>query len=346
MIPGNTGLFGVQQLVNAEAAPLQGLTITLSTLPNQPTGTPNLLGTSVSGNLGVSAAGNTLDADGIGDLLVGSAALTPNIGAVNVGTLFAIEGTFIASLIPPPLPVSITVTIGIDQPFPPFVNINPTTPATMLIFVFSDATLTPPFDPTTQLNPATVVVNGVAFPNATIASAGDLNGDGIPDAVITIQPRSALGLTAATTSITLTARTFTTGPNANRAVSGTAAITVTPPAPPSGLGLFPTTLFGLPLFNQAVPPWGSRMVPTLNVVYGNFNWKQLPVNRAYKQFEPRPANLERVLNYYQPTKQERPIGSSLKEYQSYHTSTLSQYVFTRSNFPVGLFDARNLHKKK
>ena len=69
------------------------------------------------------------------------------------------------------------------------------------IFVFSNAAITPPFAPVTEINPATVVVNGVAFPNATLAQDPvDENKDGIPDAIITITPRSALGLTTSTTS--------------------------------------------------------------------------------------------------------------------------------------------------
>ena len=79
----------------------------------------------------------------------------------------------------------------------------------------------------TDIDPTTIVINGVAFPDAVItADPVDQNGDGIPDAIITISPRSAIGLTNTTTSLTITGRTLATSPGGSRVFTGTAAITV------------------------------------------------------------------------------------------------------------------------
>ncbi|MEJ7639064.1 MAG: hypothetical protein WKF75_14105 [Singulisphaera sp.] len=43
-----------------------------------------------------------------------------------------------------------------------------TTPATLQIFVFSNADADPDFNPVTDIDPTTIVINGVAFPDAII----------------------------------------------------------------------------------------------------------------------------------------------------------------------------------
>ncbi len=63
----------------------------------------------------------------------------------------------------------ITTQIGVGTPFAPF-SINATTPADLQIYVFGVAATatTPAFMPVTDIDPTTVIVNGVAFPNATL----------------------------------------------------------------------------------------------------------------------------------------------------------------------------------
>ena len=60
--------------------------------------------------------------------------------------------------------------------------------------------------PVTDIDPTTVKVNGVAFPDATIAQDTDTANylNGIPDAIITISPRSALNLPNGSQTITIT----------------------------------------------------------------------------------------------------------------------------------------------
>src|SRR5262249_7887550 len=107
-------------------------------------------------------------------------------------------------------------------------TVNATTPPALSIFVFSNGTISPPFAPVTQIRPGSIRVNGVAYPTATITQDPvDENKDAIPDAIITISPRSVLNLTANTTTMTITGLTNPTGLNANKTWGGTASIIVT-----------------------------------------------------------------------------------------------------------------------
>src|SRR5262249_62387014 len=96
-----------------------------------------------------------------------------------------------------PQNTAIPTQIGIDQPFGPFI-VNASNPATMQIFVFSNPAVSPTFQPVTQIDPTTIVVNGVPYPNATITDAGDISNpaDGIDDAIVTITPRPRITLHA------------------------------------------------------------------------------------------------------------------------------------------------------
>ncbi len=78
-----------------------------------------------------------------------------------------VESGFIAV----PIPASNTVTtqIGVGTPFAPF-SISATTPAALQIYVFGSTATTPSFMPVTDIDPTTVKVNGVAFPNATLVA--------------------------------------------------------------------------------------------------------------------------------------------------------------------------------
>ena len=101
--------------------------------------------------------------------------------------------------VPIPASNSVTTQIGVGTPFAPF-SINATTPAALQIYVFGSTATTPSFMPVTDIDPTTVTVNGVAFPNATLVAdpntANHLNG--IVDAIITITPRANLNLASGT----------------------------------------------------------------------------------------------------------------------------------------------------
>ena len=109
----------------------------------------------------------------------------------------------------------------------PSSNINPTTPHRLDIYVLSNNYASHPFRPLVDILPRDVVINGATYRHVKIRrDPADENGDHIPDAIITIKPRSAMGLTAETTSITVSGLTRPTPPFAHESWSGVAPITV------------------------------------------------------------------------------------------------------------------------
>jgi hypothetical protein len=342
IIPGNPDLTGVVSLSNAQASNVAGLVISASQFSGQPNAL-TMLGSSVSGNLLLNRFGRTLDGDAIGDVIIGAMQTSLNSARGTAGVAYALEGVFLPLDVP--VSTAIVAQIGIDQPFGPFV-INATTPDDMLIFVFSNATLNPPFQPLTEIDPSTVVVNGVAFPNATIGptTPADLNNDGIPDAVITISPRTDLGLTTNTRTITLNAQTLPNTPNANRRVTGTASVTVTGGGGGGGgLGSNRNLLLGLGNVNAAVPPYGERLIPN-PAVLTKLRWQRLTPLQRYKQFLPQPYFAGRFRRFYHGPADPEVLPKSRKTYTGYRTTTLGTSVFARSKYPAsGVIDARRTH---
>jgi hypothetical protein len=222
LIPGNADLTGTVVLSPAtiEIPTIAGQTITLST----PAST-NLVGTSVSGRLTANRAGQTVDADAIGDLVIGSAGFQLDPSRVAAGGVYLLEGRFIPLAVP--VSTAITSDIGVEKANPPFV-VNPTTPPGLQIFIESRNRNDPNFVPFRDIDPNTIEVNGVPLPDpTTFKDVPSVDGDNVDDAVFTFSPRSLLGLTAATTTLTVTARTSASSPLAGRRYTGTATIQVT-----------------------------------------------------------------------------------------------------------------------
>jgi hypothetical protein len=335
LIPGNPTLFGDLSLATAESSPIFAQTITNSV----PVG-PNLVGTGVSGRLVLNAQRRSVDGAAKPDFIIGAAGYTPSTARSLAGAGFLIETSRITLTVP--TSNAITTTIGVDQAFPPF-DVNATTPNTMQIFVFSNATITPTFNPVRDIDPTTVVVNGVAFPNATLTQDPiDENKDGIPDAIITIQPRSALGLTSTITSLTIKGKTLSNSPNANREWTGTAQITVTGGGGGGG-GVIPgTTTTGFVGFENLafIPPFGERLVPTLPVVAKNSFYKPIPQFLAYQTFRPDAFFSMRTRMFFHP--RHRELGS--EQHGGHRTDQLGEQVFTRSKFKLGVFNGQIHHK--
>ena len=335
LIPGNPDLLGPQNLAAVEGSIIQGLIISSSAPPGA-----NLLGASVSGRIPLSGQNRTVDNDILGDLIIGAPGLTLTTGRGVAGGAYALEGTFLPLVTP--VSSAIIATIGIDQPFPPF-QISATQPDDLLIYVFSDATTNPNFIPLRDIDPQTIIVNGRAFPNATIvADPVDENNDGLQDAIITVNPRSAIGLTSTTRTITLNARTLPTSPNANRRVTGTANVTVSGGVNPTpgGLPSNRNALLGIGNPNAAVPPFGSRLIPS-PAVLTKLRYQRLNSRVAYNQFLPGPFFAGRVRRFYHGPNDPNLLGESRKKYTGYRTTTLGRYVFTRSKFKSnGVTDAR------
>ena len=154
--PNPATLTGTNSLAGAESPPLNGTQLLFST----PGAGGALFGASVSGRVipaGTTQA-HTADGDTIGDFIIGAPGYQSVNGVTGAGGAMIEQGAFI----PLQVPASINTQIGVTQPFGPFNNINPTTPTTMQIYVFSNKAAN--FDPVTQIDPTTVKVNGVAFP--------------------------------------------------------------------------------------------------------------------------------------------------------------------------------------
>src|SRR5262249_24082247 len=184
LIPGRSGFTGTFSLANAESAPISGVQFLLTT-PSSPATSPNFFGASVSSRVQDTTV--TADGDSFADFIIGAPGydIAQNATRNLAGGALIVQGGLIK--LPIPVTSQATTQIGVGTPFAPF-SINATTPASLQIFVFGSLTTTPAFMPVTDIDPTTVVVNGVAFPNATIQQDPNTGNylNGIPDAIITI----------------------------------------------------------------------------------------------------------------------------------------------------------------
>jgi hypothetical protein len=236
-----------------------------------------------------------------------------------------------------PINVQITTQIGVGVPISTtgVFSVNGAA-ATLNIFVFSNATISPPFAPVTQILKGSIKVNGVAFPNAIIAQDPvDENKDGIPDAIITISPVSALNLTTTTTTLTITGLTNPTGANANKTWGGTASILVTGVAPPFVPGTSTAVVSAaVAIPTSFSPQFGpDHFVPPVAALSA-YSYKAIPLNVAYNQYLPPNGFRQRIQQYFFPKKIEHQFGSR-KEFSGDRTSTLGRAVFTRGKFKPG-----------
>jgi len=338
LVPPNPALTGTYTLNTATSQPVAATQFTL-TSPSFTT--PSFFGASVSGRTIALGQRFTADGDLLADFIVGAPGYTPVTARGLDGGAFILEGARIAGLLQTPTPTSITTTIGVGAPIGPFTNINPTTPATLAIYVFSNATSNPPFDPVLDINPATIRVNGVAYPNATIAKDPvDENGDGIEDAIVTITPRANLGLLPTTTSLTITGQTLATSPNPNKTFSGTAAITVAGSTPINGGGggggtTIPIQLGAIRLTSFNAPFGPDRYVPTVAALSTLSSYKPIPLAVALRQFGAQPGFNARLRQFYFPTSHFRQFGNPQEPHTGHGRFQLGYAVFTREKFKPG-----------
>jgi hypothetical protein len=333
LLPGNTALNGGPfNLGSATTQPIAATQIVLTT-PGGPSAP--FFGASVSARplfLGISQS-FTADTDQIPDFIVGAPGYAVTQGNSFSGGAFVLQGAFVP--LQTPVVPTITTQIGVGQPFGPF-TVNATTPAALQVFVFSNKAAN--FAPLTQINVATVTVNGVAITGATIAATvpPDLNNDGIPDAVITIPNRSVIGLTNATTTFTISGFTNSTGTNANSRWTGTAAITVVGGGGGTSGGGAPQTLPpGTILPTTFVPPFGSGVEPTLAAL-SKFNYQAIPVRTALAPYLIALGFGDRIYNYEHPNdSQTRMLFESPKQNSGYKFATLARRVFSRDPLPGG-----------
>jgi hypothetical protein len=331
LIPGRAGFTGTFSLANIQSSPISGLQFLLST-PGSPAGTPNFFGASVSSRF--QDTNFTADGDSFADFIIGAPGydITQNSSRLLAGGAEIVQG----GLISVPIPAALTVTtqIGVGTPFAPF-NISGTTPSNLPIYVFGSTTTTPNFMPVTDINPATVTVNGVAFPTATIQQDTDTGNylNGIPDAIITISPRSALNLPNGVDVITIKGQTLSTSPLPNYTWTGTATVSV------SGGTTTPVTLAVGPPSGPSqtvtfVPPFGSTQYTPSITELSAFNYQPIPLQVALQQYLPPQGFRQRIYSFNHPGKVSGPYLTNRGQNtgRASGVSTLSAKVYDRSRF--------------
>jgi hypothetical protein len=330
LIPGQVGLSGVFSLANAESNPLSGLQFVFTTSTNN---AANLFGSSVSGRLQTTT--NTADTDNEGDFIIGAPGYDLTQGTrPGAGGAQIVQG----GLITVPIPTGIQTQIGVGQPFGPF-SINATTPANLQIFVFGSLSSTPNFMPVTDIDPTTIVVNGVAFPNATLTpdpnTADFVNG--IQPAIITISPRSSLGLSNGSQTLTITGSMVNTSPLFPLKWTGSATITV------SGGTVTPVVsgAAGVPrgpnLQTNFIPPFGANQYTPSLTSLSAFNYQPIPISVALAQFLPPQGFRQRIYTFNHPGKTVGPFLTNRGQRtgrggKAQGVTTLSSKVFDRSRF--------------
>jgi FG-GAP repeat len=342
LIMGRTGLTGTFSLATEQSAPLSGLQFA-STTPNAPGGSPPFFGASLSSRI-QGTQQNTVDLDKEADFVIGAPGydVTQNAARNLAGGAQIVQSGFL--VVPIPAPSGITAPIGVGTPFAPF-SISATTPANLQIFVFGvAATATAPqFSPVTDIDPTTVKVNGIAFPNATLVKDPNTadytppGPNGIPDAIITISPRSNLNLTPGTATIVISGKTLATAPAPNETWTGSATVTVTG----SSGGGSTSAVVGVPtgpvLFTDFIPTFGANQYTPSLAQLSALSYQPLPLAVALQQFGPAPGFAQRNYSYYHPGKtlgpqyisrgqNTRPDGGTRG------ITTLSSRVFDRSRF--------------
>jgi hypothetical protein len=295
LIPGSSAVAtssSIYPLANVTGPALNGNQITVA---SGSTGSvlPAFLGASVAGRFTAPGQSNTTDGDLIGDLIVGAPGFSltslgsnpPSTSRNAAGAAFALEGVFLQLGVAGTgnNSASIVTAIGVNSQNSPF-TID-ASKNQVLIYVFD----TTGFNASTDIDPTTTVVNGVAFPTATLAA-----GNGF--AIITISPTSALGLVNGGATITITGKTKAAA--GSLTYTGSAAATVINAGGGGGGSGFASgrVQAGAQLATSFPPPNGERLTPTLSQLRGPIGYRQLPKGIALQQFQPSQAYVERTLH--------------------------------------------------
>ena len=298
LIPGVGSLTGTNSLSSIQTSPLNGSIFTNSTVSTGVT-SKNFLGSSVSGILNASTLGRTSDSDTLTDFVIGSSGYSLNTSRTLAGAAFFIQGQYLPTAV---TPAAFAVPIGVDAPAgASSYNVSATTPASILIAVDSvpATTTNAAFNPVTDIVLANLTIDGKPFSSFTSVTIAqdpvDENGDGIPDAILTVTPRSALALANGTQTFTLTGTTATTAANPSTPFTGTTQIIVTGGSGGGGgggggggnlpAGGSTAGSFGFPLNNVAGSTIGERLVPAVNTL-SKLHWKAIPLRVAYQQYLP------------------------------------------------------------
>ncbi len=248
-VTGIPDLVGTFSLSGIEASPLQGREIDLG--PTSGT-TATGFGISVSGSLPATTQPRTVDADTIGDVLIGAPGFGVTSSRSLQGGALVVEGSKAAVPVPTSNSIVARITAAISG-------------SNLVITVFGNTTTTPTLNPFRDISTASpVIIDGfsITFPPAVLTPLNNAAGD----VTITV-PLSSVGLT--TTSllpnpVTLIAQTTGASPNFPKQIVGTTSTSPTPTPTPTPVfgGEVPVGAF-VPTSLQL--PFGpTQYVPTLN----------------------------------------------------------------------------------
>jgi hypothetical protein len=330
LIPGRASFTGTFSLADEETAPISGLQFT-NTTPGVTDSAP-FFGSSVSSRIQGTQL-NTADLDNESDFIIGSAGydITQDSARTLAGGAFIVESGFLT--VPIPAVLSVTTTIGVGTPFAPF-TISATTPTTLQIFVFGSTTTTPNFMPVTDIDVTTVTVNGVAFPTATLEQDPDMTDyvpDGIPDAIITISPRSALNLPNGTTTITISGKTLASSDLAGFTWTGTASVDVTGGSVTPVVSVGGAKATGPVLTTSFVSPFGANQFAPSLTELSALPYAPIPLSIAEAEFLPTVGFRARLYSFNHPNKK-IAANRGQNEGRASGINTLSSKVFTRDLF--------------
>lgn len=331
-LPGHGGLFtGTFSLTQAEnAGSLAGLQLTGTTPGFAVANYAPRFGAAVSGRLISSGQTRTADGDLLGDFIVGAPGFTVINSANLAGAGLIVEGAAISNLvgIPPASNVITTQIVQIDGATTVPYSISATTPNDVRIYVTSAST---PgggtFNPVTDIDPTTIVVNGVAFPNATVAA----NPANATQAIITISPRSSLNLPSGISTFTVTGLTTAAASSPNQQFIATTQVTTGGGGGGGGTG-------GL---STAIPPgvyvpvtynsqFGGSMVPSISAL-SQYNYAPIPMSVALSQYLPQGGFRQRLQAYHGQKIKGRQTNSGRSD-AGKGVWTLGSNVFNRGRF--------------
>lgn len=331
LVPGNPTLPNAAYTLDETANPVAPL-FALPIISREASNTPIFLGGSLGARVWpVSTPPIYVDGDAIGDFLIGAPGLSESATSPPrqlAGAAYLVQGAFIRNLLPVPPNLTIPVQIGVGSATAPF-SINASTPNALQIWVSSNATVSPAFQPTTMLsNPTTVTVNGVSY-SAAVAPDGDFNNDGITDVILTISPRSNLNLTPGST-VTFTVKGQTNETTA-RLWSGSATVQIARLGPP------PPVLPGPGVSAAAavvsIPSNGEALVPSVQS-FSKLIYMPVPASIATMPSKPAVGFSQRLARFYGLVKTSKKHGTKYYNRPD-RGNTLGYGVFSRGKFPVG-----------
>jgi hypothetical protein len=188
--------------------------------------------------------------------------------------------------------------------------------------------------PVTDIDPTTVRVNGVAFPTATLVedpNTANHHPNNIPDAIITINPRSALRLANGVQVITITGRMLATSDLAGFTWTGSATVTVTGGSVTPVVSLSAAPATGPVTETTFVPTFGANQYTPSIADLSTLNYQPIPLSVALAEYTPSPGFRARLYLYNHP-------HATIKANRGQNTSfadginTLSSRVYNRSRF--------------